>query len=65
MDSCVKTMMEVIGNAGFVVSIAPASEGRVSIRATDEKGELWEVTADSGLEAVAELARMLGFEDLN
>jgi len=64
-DPNARTMLEVIGNAGYVVSLAPDPQGLVVITATDPTGEVWCVRADNELEAVVELAVMLEFEDLD
>ena len=66
-DPNARTMLEVIGNAGYVVSLAPDPQGFVVITATatDPTGEVWCVRADNELEAVVELATMLEFEDLD
>ena len=58
-------MLEVIGEAGVVVSTEPGPQGNILMTATAEDGETWQVRSDSEVEGVVKLAEMLGFEDLD
>ena len=65
MKVTTRAMLEIIGDAGYVVTLESPQQGIVIITAQDESGETWQVTSDSELAAVAEIAQILGFEDLD
>ena len=65
MKATTKAILEIIGDAGYVVTLNSPQQGIVVITGWDGSGETWQVTSDSELAAVAKLAQMLGFEDLD
>ena len=57
-------MLEVISRAGFTVDVDFPEPGTVRMTATDEDGEVWQVTGEDEIKAVTALAEALEFEDL-
>ena len=63
MDATTKAVIEVIGNAGYLVTTGADSNGNSVVEATDEaNGEKFIVRADELYSAVIELAQQVGIE---
>lgn len=65
INSDIKTLLRVISDAGFRVTLDKHTTNLTIITAVDQSGETYQVRADSDMDAVIELAHMLHFEDMD
>ncbi|MCP4247258.1 MAG: hypothetical protein GY778_09440 [bacterium] len=61
-DPATQHLLDVLADAGLVVSIERADDGWFAAHAQATDGEIWQVWAKSPYTAVADLARQVGFE---
>ena len=61
----IRALLQVMSDAGFKITLDKKTSHMIIITAVDKTGEVYQVRADSDMEAVIELAHMLHFEDLD
>ena len=60
-----RTLLELIGNTGTVVTISSDRLRQAIIEARDEDGQAYRIVGDNVYHCAVELAKQLGFEDLD